>query len=1141
MRDFKSRVTTLALLSSFISPLSLVYSRAAVVGNRPLLANDWIGEQMVKIKEQSSLVDAFRRVEKLTGYRIMYSYDDVKNYKAQSMPSSKDIHKALSQVLGNLPLDFTINGKFVSISKKIPQVSNISLSSDVKAGKTVVLQGKVVDENGEPLPGVTVQAGKNSKIATVTNTDGTFVLQLNRGRDVDVNFSYIGMKSEHYMFRCQEDFRNLVIRLKDDASSLKEVVVTGMFNKRRETYTGSAKTVTSKDLKLAGNSNLLSSLSNVDPSFNIVTNDLIGSDPNKMPDITMRGSTALGTDVKSMQNNSSNKVSSNLPLFIMDGFEVSLERFNDLDENQVESITLLKDASATALYGTRGANGVVVITTKKPESGRLRVTYKGTLTVEAPDLTGYNLMNADEKLKYEKQAGLYTAADDAKRQQSLDNLYNARMMNAARGIDTYWLKYPIRTGVGHKHSLRVEGGDDVFRYSGNLLYNDINGAMKGSARNTFTGGVFLSYKYKNLTFQNDLQISSNTSKNSPYGSFSDYTSVNPYYTPFGTDGNYAKKLEDDTSYPSLGLNSRVTVYNPLYNAMLPQKNESKYTSITNNFAIEWHLNDAFFMRGSLGVTSEKNRSDVYVPAENTAFDDYATSDYGRKGTYTYGTGENSQYELNITANYSKTFADLHSLYVGLGYTLAQTKSEDYSFQAEGITNSNMAFLGAATAYAQGTTPYGYESTVRRVGVTGNFNYTYADRYFVDGTFKTEGSSQFGKDNRFAPFFSIGAGWNIHNEHFLKGNNFIKVARLRLSYGTSGSQSFSPYQALTSYKTIDGYNFNGLYGVKLMGIGNSELKWQKTKQWNVGFDLELIKNRFALNFDYYNKLTDDLLSDVNLPTSAGFSSFKGNVGQVENRGFELGANAYLIRDTKRQVIWSVGGTMIHNVNKIKKISNYLEYLNSLMENEEDVNPSFMYKEGESINTIFAVRSQGIDPSNGKEIYVKKDGTLTYVWDSKDKVACGISEPKYQGTFNTRLRYQGWQLSAIFSYRFGGQIYNSTLASKIENNYPYNNSDRRALYDRWSPENTNARYKAINDFSTTYATSRFVEDENTLRLNTLSLSYDLPVTWLKKVHLPFEYVSIAGYAEDLLYMSSVKRERGTDYPYARTYTFSLTLRF
>ena len=483
------------------------------------------------------------------------------------------------------------------------------------------------------------------------------------------------------------------------------------------------------------------------------------------------------------------------------------------------------------------------------------------MTVEAPDLTGYDLMNADEKLRYEQLAGLYSS-ENVKTQESLTNLYNSRKMLAARGVDTYWLKYPVHTGVGQKHSLRVEGGDDVFRYSGNLLYNNINGAMKGSERNTFTGGVFLSYKYKNLTFQNDLQISSNKSKNSPYGSFSDYTAINPYYTPFDENGNYAKKLENNTYYPSLGLSSDVTVYNPLYNAMLPQKNESKYTSITNNFAIEWHLNDAFFMRGSLGIVSEKTRSDVYVPAENTAFDQYSASNYGRKGTYTYGTGEQSQYELNITANYAKTFADVHSLYVGLGYTLAQTKYEDYSFQAEGITNSNMAFLGAATAYAQGTTPYGYESTVRRIGFTGNFNYTYADRYFLDGTFKTEGSSQFGKDNRFAPFFSLGAGWNIHNEKFLKGNNIVNVARLRLSYGTSGSQSFSPYQALTSYTTIDGYNFNGLYGLKLMGIGNPELKWQKTKQWNVGLDLELLKNRFSLTFDYYNKLTDDLLSDVN---------------------------------------------------------------------------------------------------------------------------------------------------------------------------------------------------------------------------------------------------------------------------------------
>lgn len=476
-----------------------------------------------------------------------------------------------------------------------------------------------------------------------------------------------------------------------------------------------------------------------------------------------------------------------------------------------------------------------------------------------------------------------------------------------------------------------------------------------------------------------------------------------------------------------------------------------------------------------------------------------------------------------------------------GYELSEIKDENYSVKAEGITNSNLAFFGAATAYYSGSTPTGTESTTRRVGLTANFNYTFNQCYFLDGTAKTEGSSQFGKDKRFAPFWSLGAGWNIHNEKFLQNSEVVNIARLRMSYGTSGSQSFSPYQALTSYQAISNYNYNGYYGVSLMGIGNNDLKWQITKQTNVGIDLELCKRRFTFSFDYYNKLTDDLLSDVNLPTASGFSSYKANVGQVENKGFEVSANAYIIRNTKKNFYWSVGGTMIHNVNKIKRISNYLEYLNSLMADSKSVNPSFMYKEGESLNTIFAVKSMGIDPSNGKEIYLSKDGTMTYIWDSNDKVACGISEPKYLGTFNTRIRYKGWMLNAIFSYRFGGQQYNSTLVSKVENIYPYTNADRRALYDRWSPENPNAKFKAITDFTTTYATNRFIQDENTLKCSSLSLNYEVPAEWMRKIGLPLQYLNIGGYAEDLFYLSTIKQERGTSYPYARSFTFSLTARF
>lgn len=1118
--------------------MAVMMAMALMMLLTPPMAEAQTSGQAKEIVAGEPLADALKKVERLTGCRIVFAYDDVKGMKAQAAPTSKDISKALDQVIGSLPLSYSVEGKIATIKpKQTEAVNEFRAAPEASHGNTVVLQGKVTDAKGEPLPGVSVRAESGGKIGTVTSGDGTFVLQLERGKSVYVDFSFIGMKTVHYTFTCQTDLRDLSIKMQDEESQVDEVVVTGMFNKPRESYTGAARTVTAQELKWAGNSNLITSLANIDPSFNILADNVSGSDPNTLPSVTMRGSTALGTDVKSLQSDETNKVESNLPLFIMDGFEITLERFNDLDENQVETITLLKDASATSLYGTRGANGVVVITTKRPEPGRLRITYKGTLSIEAPDLTGYNLMDASEKLYYEKLAGLYEPTYERQRQ-DMEDLYNSRLEAVKRGVDTYWLKYPIHVGVGHKHSLRVEGGDDVFRYSGNLSYNNVSGAMKGSERNTFTGGVFLSYKYKNLTFQNDLQITSNKSKNSPYGSFSDYASMNPYYSPYDEDGNIVKTLENNY-YSSLGYT--VKTYNPLYDAMLDQKDESKYTTITNNFAIEWYLNQEIFLRGALGITSQTTRSDVYVPADDTSFDDYAVSDYGRKGSYTYGTGESKQYEISLTANYAKTFRKKHSLYVGLGYELSEEREEDYSFQAEGITNSNMAFLGVATGYQEGSTPYGYESTIRRIGFTANANYTYQERYFLDGTFKTEGSSQFGSDSRFAPFFSIGTGWNIHNEKFLNDKDWANVMRLRLSYGTSGSQSFSPYQALTSYQAISGYNFNGYYGVQLMGIGNSELKWQKTKQWNVGLDLNLFNNRLSLNFDWYYKLTDDLLSDINLPSSAGFSSFKSNVGQVENQGFELSANVYVIRNTKRQLYWSVGATMIHNRNEIKKISNYLEYLNSLMENEDDVNPSFMYKEGESINTIYAVKSLGIDPSNGQEIFVKKDGTLTYEWDASDKVACGLSEPKFTGTFNTRLRYKGWQLAAIFSYRFGGQLYNSTKASKIENNDPYSNSDRRALYDRWSQDNTSASYKAVSLLTTTYATSRFVEDETTVRLNTLTLSYDVPTQWLKKIGLPLEYLSLSGYAEDLFYWSTVKRERGTDYPYARTYTFSLTVRF
>lgn len=1070
-----------------------------------------------------SVNEAIRELKKQTKLDFFFSNREVNvNNKVSLDVRDMRLDDVLRQILGD---SFTY--EFVD---NMVVIKPVGKSAVLSQQKNVRITGIVKDKKGEALPGVAVMI-KGTNIGITTDIDGKYTLTLPELKDMTLSFTYVGMKPQEVHYKGQQEI-NVV--LEPSVTEMEEVVVTGMFNKAKESYTGAVTTITAKDLQKVGNRNILTSIRNIDPSFNIAEDITIGSDPNKLPDITVRGSSSLDVGVKDLQTDT--RSNPNLPLFIMDGFEISLERMMDLDENQVESITLLKDASATAMYGTRGSNGVVVITTKKPEAGRIRVTYKGSLNIEAPDLTSYELLDSREKLQFEWAADLYKNIN-ANQSQEMNDLYNKRKIDAERGVNTYWLKYPVRTGVGSRHSLRLEGGDEVFRYAASIGYNNIKGAMKDSDRNTFNGGLFLSYKYNNLTFQNDLQISSNKSKNSPYGTFGEYAKINSYWTPYDADGNLIKILEN---YYYLSILKTSFVYNPLYNAYLPSKDETKYTQVQNNFAIEWQVLPELSIRGRFGVTSQNNRSDVYKSAKHTDFEEYSEEDYDRKGTYSYGTGEFFNYEADFTANYSKVFADKHQVYVGLGYNFAQEKSESFRIKAEGISNINMDFLGMASKYEKDGRPYGTEALSRRMGGIVNANYTYDRRYFVDVSGKIEGSSKFGSDKRYAPFWSAGVGWNLHNEKFMTDNKFVNIARLRVSYGTSGSQAFNPYQALTTFKDYGGASYKGWYGVYLLGMGNNELGWQKTKQLNVGAEVELFSGRIRLNADVYNKVTDDLLSDITLPSASGFESYKANVGKVVNNGVEIGVNAYILRNTKKDLMWSVGGTLAHNKNRIKAISNSLKFLNDKMSQEDGGNPSFMYKEGQSMNTIFAVKSKGIDPSNGKEIYVKLDGTETYTWDPKDKVACGINEPKIWGNLNTMFRYKGATLNVIFSYRYGGQMYNYTLVSKVENIYPFDNADKRVLYDRWKNPGDKAMFKSVKDFTATNATSRFIMDENTLDCRSISLGYDFTSDWLQR-NLAISYLNLTGYMEDVFHISSIKQERGTSYPFARKFSFSLTARF
>jgi TonB-linked SusC/RagA family outer membrane protein len=760
-----------------------------------------------------------------------------------------------------------------------------------------------------------------------------------------------------------------------------------------------------------GNRNVLSTLKNIDPSFNIMADNVFGSDPNRLPEINMRGNSSLPS-VSDLRSDT--RANLNSPLIILDGFEISLQKMIDLNDDEVKSITLLKDASATAIYGSRGANGVVVITTKQPEEGKLKITAKSTINVELADLSSYDVLNAREKLDLELKSGLYTATDFLSKDVILKKLYNQNLTSVEKGNDTDWMSKPLRTGVGQRHNFKIEGGDSKMRYSASVDYNHVAGVMKKSNRKNMNGMVTLAYYHKNLTFRNQLSVGINKSEQSPYGSFNTYVRLNPYWTPYDEEGNLIKIFDRTkpfwgSSFPS----------NPLYNATLNTVNSSEYTDIINNFSLEWEPTKDIILRGQLGLLKETNSSDLFKPASHTQFDLYKEDDLFRKGSYIYGSGEKFNYDMSFTFNYNKVFAGSHQIYLGLDYSMTEKTEENYSFFIEGFSNDNQSFLPLGLSYQKDGKPSGFENTTRRVGFTSNMNYVYDNRYFVDASYRVDGSSQFGSEKRFAPFWSAGIGWNIHEEDFLTDSGIINRLRLKGSFGTTGSQNFPAYQAARTYN----YDYNDRYlnwtGANLLGLGNENLEWQITKQYNVGIESALFNTRVKLSADAYYKTTSNLLSEMDLPLSSGFSSYTENVGEVENKGFELMASAFLIRDTQRELIWSVTGRLVHNKSEIIKLSEAIKSQNELVKLRKVTNPNQLFYEGDPIDAIYVVPSLGIDPSTGKELFLNKDGEVTSVWDPEDRVFAGVATPKFRGNLSSMFRYKNFNLNASFAYQWGGQ--------------------------------------------------------------------------------------------------------------------------
>lgn len=1098
-----------------------------------LVANTHAQQEKVNLDLKNvSMKMLFGEIQKQTALSFVFNTEQTKSLGRISVKAKNEtVESVLQRVLAKTGLVYRFEGDIIVIRQET------EIEEEKEEKKEITIVGKVVDEKKESMPGVTILL-KGTSLGTATNVDGNYKLTIPPMKDFVLVFSFIGMQTQEVKYAGKDTINVTMVA---QTESLQDVVVTGIFKKNRESYTGAVRTVTDKELRDFKGRNLISTLANIDPAFNMVASNDLGSNPNRLPEVRIRGAASL-PNVGELQDNTSAEL--NTPLIILDGFETTLQRMMDLDDNEVSSITILKDGSATALYGSRGANGVIVITTREPEAGKLRLYYKGEMNIETPDLSDYHVLNSRDKLRLEELSGYYhTTADGPAVEIGLQEYYNAVLAQVERGVNTDWLAKPLRTGVGHRHNLKIEGGDPSFRYSLALQYNLTEGVMKDSKRENFNGEINLSYKHEHLIFRNRLSIGLNKAEESPYGVFSDYVKLNPYWEPYDEEGNVVRYFKPHNSSfwaSMIGVDHIKGVTNPLYNATLNTYDKSDYTNITNNFSIEWVPIPELTFRGSIGIVGQTNGGDIFKPSTHSDFVSYTGEDVARKGSYQYRTGKDFKYEASFTANFRKLFAGKHLLYAGLNVELSEAKSHSYTFKVEGFSDESLDFLSMALQYEKDAKPTGSESKSRRVGFVGNVNYSYDNRYYADFAFRTDGSSQFGTSKRFAPFYSIGLGWNVHYESFLQDNPYISQLRLRASYGSTGSQQFSSYQAMETYSYYVGDRYNIWMGAYQLALGNKNLEWQTTDKYNIGLEAGLFNDRVNINLDFYLDKTSSLLSSLELPYSNGFDSYTENIGAVENRGFELKASVWMIRDTRRRLMWSVTGNLAHNKDKITKLSEAMKAANEKLALIGGSNPNRILREGDSQDAIYAVPSLGIDPSSGEEILLKKNGEVSKQWSAEDRVKCGIAHPKYRGNVSTMLRYKDFSMNVSFGYQWGGQVYNQTLIDRVENANKKFNVDERVFKARWQQPGDKTFFKGVNVLTPSYYTTRFVQDETAFWCQSMNVSYEWrDQKWLR--HIGASVITLTAGTGELFYLSTIKRERGLSYPFSRQYTMSLSVMF
>ncbi|WP_202110896.1 SusC/RagA family TonB-linked outer membrane protein [Flavobacterium hydrocarbonoxydans] len=981
------------------------------------------------------------------------------------------------------------------------------------------LNGTVIDQvTNQPIPGVNVQI-KGTTHNAITDLDGKFYFQTGQIFPYTLVISYIGYVTQEHI--ATNAF--VQISLKEDIKELDELVIIGYGSTTKKDYTGAAETVSSTALKSTQRT-LESALQGSVAGVNVTQTS---GQPGAGLSIRIRGGSSIQ--------------GGNEPLYVIDGFPIynsdvtsgvlsgtPTNPLSSINPADIESITVLKDASSTAIYGSRGANGVVIITTKKGSSNLLTVNYDFTLgqqevreKIDVLDATGYaNLRNA----------ALFDANPALGTNQYLSA---AQIAQLGKGVD--WQAEAFQKGITQNHQLSISGGNNQTKYAVSGNYFNQEGIIKNTGFERLSGRVNLTSKLTSKSrFGVNLTLAETTSKVAPSGLITSLLVMPPTATIYEPDGSYTLRnpFENIFANPIATLNER--------------QNEAVSNRVLGTVYGEYDIFKNLVFKVSFGLDKISNQEKSYLPA--SIYEGSITNGEGKIGNATSRTWLNEN-----TLTYSKLFAEKHNLNVLVGYTQQNSVREFVTAGSQQFVNdvtgyNNLQSGSVALMPTSGESQWALNSYLSRV------NYNYDSKYYFTASLRADGSSRFGKDNKWGYFPSVALAWQVNKEDFFAPvSDVINSLKLRTSYGATGNQEIGEYQSLSTLTSVKYLFGDQIYtGFTPTRIANNDLGWELTNQFDAGLDVGFFNDKLNLTVDVYRKTTKDLLLDVQIPYTSGYTSSLQNFGSVQNQGIEFGLNTSL---GNTNFSWTSNFNIAFNDNKIIALGNGAEFYTF---------GNYILQVGQPLGTFYGAVTDGIlqtadiatkgkftgnaAPKAGDRLYkdINGDGTFT---TAADRTTIGNAQPDFNFGFTNNFTYKDFELAILINGSIGNDILNGN-AQALELYNGQQNASKSAL-DAWTPTNPSTTTPRAKLDPAPIFSNRFVEDGSFVRIKNITFSYNLPKRISEKLRLtavkfriigenPFTFTDYSGYDPEVTSGSNISP--GTDtgiYPASKTISGGLNI--